>query len=131
MSVAPRRARTAAVLFLVFGGLVLLNALVWQFGAPESRQIDVFRAAVRVLGVVLIAVGLFRGVRWGWLLGVVFGGFWLLMGVLTAIALVIAEPDSNGVSTNYLVFLVVAVAVLGTGWALLLTREVRHAYRNP
>jgi hypothetical protein len=125
----PPRARTAAALLLIYAALVLLNALVWQLGAAESRPIEFFRAGVRILGVVLIAVGLLRGARWAWLLGVVFAGFWLLMGVLSAAAL-FAGSAGRGVSLFTAALLVAAVAVLAAGWILLLTREVRDAYRS-
>ena len=125
----PPRARTAAALLLAYAALVLLNALVWQLGAAESRPIEFFRAAVRVLGVVLIVVGLLRGARWAWLLGVVFAGFWLLMGVLSAASL-FAGSAGRGVSLYTATLLVAAVAVLAAGWILLLTCEVRDAYRS-
>lgn len=124
----PPRARTAAGLLLAYAALVLLNALVWQLGATESRPIEFFRAAVRVLAVVMIAVGLLRGARWAWMLGVVFAGFWLLMGVLSAAALF--AGSGRGVSLYTATLLVAAVAVLAAGWILLLTREVRDAYRS-
>lgn len=125
----PPQARTAAILFLAYGGLVLLNALLWQIGDVESRPIERFRAVVRVLGIVLIAVGLLRGARWAWMLGVVFAGFWLLMGVLAAGALFGGSADRT-MSPLAGLFLLTAVAILATGWVLLLTREVRDAYRS-
>lgn len=129
MSDVPPRARTAAILLLVYAALVLLNALAWQLGGADSRPIEFFRAAVRIVGVVLIAIGLLRGARWAWMLGVVFAGFWLLMGVLAAAAL-FAGSAGAGVSRYSVAFVIAGVAVLATGWVLLLTREVRDAYRS-
>jgi hypothetical protein len=129
VSDVPPRARTAAILFFLYAALVLLNAVAWQLGAAESEPIEFFRVAVRILGVVLIAAGLLRGARWAWMLGVVLAGFWLLMGLATVITFV-ADSGSADTSLPYALFLIVAVAVLATGWGLLLTRDVRQAYRS-
>lgn len=129
MSGVPARARTAATLFLIYAVLVLANAVYAHMLPTGSTTTELFRAAVRIIGIVLIAVGLLRGAHWAWLLGVVFGGFWLLMGAVGAAALV-AGGDGFGVSAFGLIIVLVAIALLAAAWALLLTREVRQAYRS-
>lgn len=132
MSDVPPKARTASVLFLIYAGLVLANAVHWQMQGPDAAPRDLFRAAVRVAGIVLVAIGLFRGARWAWWVGVVFAGFWLLMGVVGVVALAIAalRGTAMGISMPSALFMLAGLAVLGTGWALLLTQQVRQAYRG-
>lgn len=127
MSEIPRRGRTAAVLFLLYGALVLVAAVYAQTGSANGTT-ALFRASVRVTGILLIAVGLFRGAHWGWLLGVVFGGLWLLMGVISAAALIISGEGAGALAG--LVAVLASMAILATAWALLLTAGVRQAYRN-
>ncbi|MGH7446890.1 MAG: hypothetical protein ACREK1_11730 [Longimicrobiales bacterium] len=128
----PAKARTASVLLLIYAGLVLASAVHWQMQGPDAVPRDLFRAAVRVAGIVLIALGLFRGARWAWWAGVVFAGFWLLMGAVGVMALVIAASrgTATGISMPSALFMLAALAVLGTGWTLLLTQQVRQAYRG-
>lgn len=127
MSEVPRPARVAAILFLVYGALVLVAAVYGQAGSAAGAM-GLFRLSVRVIGIVLIAVGLFRGAHWAWLLGVVFGGFWLLMGGIGAAAL--ATSDEGMDVTAGFIAVLAAMAILATAWALLLTARVRQAYRD-
>lgn len=127
MSAVPARARTAATLFLVYAALMLLNSVVWHVGGGEAGSAGMFRAIVRGGAIVLIAIGLLKGAHWAWLFGVVFAGLWLVLGIIGAVALV---ASGVGLSLFGAVFLVTAHAVLGTGWGLLLTPEVRQAYRS-
>lgn len=128
MNEIPPRARTAAVLFLVYGVFVLAAAVYGPTGADATGGTALFRASVRVIGIVLVAVGLFRGAHWAWLLGVVFGGFWLVMGVIGAAALA-TSGEASGASAGLLAVLA-ALAILAAAWALLLTPVVRQAYRD-
>lgn len=129
MTDVPVRARAAAVLLLIYGALVLANAVYAHMAPAAVTPAGLFRAAVRIIGIVLIAIGLLRGAHWAWLAAVVFGGFWLLMGIV-AVAAVATAGDGVGVSISGLFFVVVGTAMLAVAWALLLTREVRQAYRS-
>jgi hypothetical protein len=123
----PRGARTAAILFFVSAVLAVLNAVVWQVGGVESRAIALFRLAVRVAGLILIAAGLLRGAHWAWLAGVVFGGLWVLMGALGVAATFSGDAE---VPLYGALFMAASVAIMAAGWILLLTRDVREVYRG-
>jgi len=76
--------RTAAVLILIYGILVLLNAGLYARAAGDPTQFP--RALVRAGGTILVAVGLWKSTKWGWWVGVVFSGLLGLTGVLGLIA---------------------------------------------
>ncbi len=118
----PAWARAAGWLFLVYGLAVTAAALL---RAPEGWA----AGAIRGLALVVIAVGLLRGARWAWILGVVFPGVWLLRGLveLGGVALALARGEA-GPPASSVVLLAAAVLLLGVGWGALLTRPVRAVY---
>lgn len=127
MSEVPARARTAAVLLLIYGALVVVAGVAGHAHPAGTTTTNLFRTAVRVIGIVIISGGLFRGAHWAWLLGVVFGGFWLLMSFIGAAAL-ITSGEGAGVSLYALIHILAVVTALAGAWILLLTRAVRQAY---
>jgi hypothetical protein len=76
----PRQVRTAALLLVAYGVMVVAHALILQQagGWAEAREFP--RALLRLFGCGLIAFGLMRGLRWAWWVGVIAAGFWSLMG---------------------------------------------------
>lgn len=125
----PRSVRIAALLFIVYGVMVLGNALVLQTagGWAEAREFP--RALLRLAGCSVIAWGLLRGDRWAWWMGVVFAGFWAALGGVAL--LVIARMGAwdqlplPGFSAPFLV-----AALLVTGAALASFSNPRAATRS-
>jgi hypothetical protein len=126
----PRPVRTAALLFAVYGVLVLVNALVLQMSGDWADAGEFPGALLRLAGCFAIAYGLTRGMRWAWWMGVVFAGFWTLMGA--GALLVIARLSAwgtlpmPGVSAA---FLVASLLVVGPAFALLMQPASRDAFR--
>lgn len=126
----PKPVRTAALLFAVYGVMVLVNALILQTAGGWSDAGEFPRALLRLAGCFAIAWGLARGLRWAWWMGVIFAGFWSLMGA--GALLVIARLSAwgtlpmPGVSA---VFLIASLLVVGLAFALLMQPASRDAFR--
>lgn len=126
----PRPVRAAALLTALYGVMVLANALVLQTAGGWAAAGEFPRALVRLAGCGLIAYGLMRGLRWAWWVGVVFGGFWALMGAGALLVLgrmgawhTLPLPGFSAA------FLVASVLVIGAALALLLQPASRDAFR--
>ncbi|HEX6042334.1 hypothetical protein [Longimicrobium sp.] len=129
-SAIPRSVRTAAMLFALYGVMVLANALVLQTAGGWADAGEFPRALLRLFGCGAIAYGLMRGVRWAWWVGVVFAGFWSVMGA--GALLVIARMgawDTLPMPGFSAAFLVCSVLVVGAAFALLLQPASRDAFR--
>lgn len=129
-TVVPRPVRIAALLFVVYGVMVVGNALILQTagGWAEAREFP--RALLRLAGCAVIAWGLLRGDRWAWWMGMIFAGFWSVLGAgaLLVIARVgawdqLPMPGFSGP------FLVAALLVTGAALALLLQPASRDAFK--
>lgn len=127
MSVAaavPTKARVSAILFLVYGALVLAYAWLLGRGVDPVDAMAAGRATFRAIVIVVIAVGLLRGARWAWLAGLILPAFWAGIALLGLLA-----TDVGGAGGGWTVL--IALGILAAGWALLLSPEVRAAYGSP
>jgi hypothetical protein len=129
-TVVPRPVRIAALLFVVYGVMVVGNALLLQTAGGWAQAREFPRALLRLAGCAVIAWGLLRGVRWAWWTGVIFAGFWAVLGggALLVIARVgawdqLPMPGFSGP------FLVAAMLVTAAALALLLQPASRDAFR--
>jgi hypothetical protein len=121
--------KLAALCFVLFAVAVLLNGAT-QSAAGWLAPRQIVRAGVRVVGAGAVAWGLFRGVRWAWVLGLVLGSFWLVAGLLTVI--VLERNDLEWLApSGFQVFLFASLAALGLAIALLLSSSARQAVRRP
>lgn len=118
----PARARLAALLFGAAGVVVVAVSLTGA-GSAGAPAASVTGPVLRGLALLVIAGGLLGGARWGWLLGLVFPGAWIVLG---AIRVAGADPSAAPGSTRLLTVLV--LAVLAAGWLLLLSSDVRRRY---
>ena len=125
----PLSLKAGALCFLLFAVAVLLNgatqaAAGWMF----PRQI--IHSGVRVVGAGAVAWGLLRGARWAWVLGLLFGSFWLVTGLLTV--LVFERRELQWLRPGgFQVFLFASLALLVLAVALLLSPSARQAVRKP
>lgn len=125
------RVRAAAAFLLIYGLIVLINAVVLQSMADWVEWRQFFRGVARVMGVSLLAWGLLAGERWAWWGTVGLGSFWLFAGVFLMIgawfpteAPRIPIPEFSRTILTFAVF-VAAVAI-----GLVLTPPVRSAFRR-
>ncbi len=124
----PRPVRIAALLFIVYGVLVLGNALVLQAAGGWADAREFPRALLRLAGCAVIAWGLLRGERWAWWMGVIFAGLWASLGGVAL--LVIARMgawDRLPLSGFSAPFLVLSLLITGAALALLLQPASRDA----
>jgi peptidoglycan/LPS O-acetylase OafA/YrhL len=129
---ANRRVRFAAALLVTYGILVIVNAALLQSEANWVEWPHFFRAVLRLAGMLLFTWGLLRGERWAWWGAVGLGLFWLVGGALLLAGLWFAFGEIAMPLPRYAqVLLVVAVVVLATAIAVLLTPPVRAAFRRP
>ncbi|HJU69006.1 MAG TPA: hypothetical protein VJ650_12280 [Gemmatimonadaceae bacterium] len=129
---AAKRVRLASALLVIYGLIVIVNAVLLQSAAGWIEWPQFFRAVVRLGGMLLIAWGLLRGERWAWWMAVGLGLFWLVTGALVVAGSWIAFGGVSIPAPVYSqVLLAVAVLLLATGIGLLLTRPVRVAFRRP
>ncbi|HST61459.1 MAG TPA: hypothetical protein VLK84_22325 [Longimicrobium sp.] len=125
----PRPVRIAALLFIVYGVMVLGNALVLQTAGGWADAGEFPRALLRLAGCAVIAWGLLRGDRWAWWMGVIFAGLWAALGGVAL--LVIARLGAwekmplGGFSAP---FLVLSLLMTGAALALLLQPASRDAF---
>jgi hypothetical protein len=132
----PASLKLAALCFALFAVAVLFNTatqfgagwLVFHHGWWGTRQIA--RVGFRVVGAAALAWGLFRGARWAWVLGLIFGSFWLVGDLLTVI--VFERRDLEWLApSGFQLFLFASLACLGAAIALLLSSSARAAVRRP
>lgn len=131
-AIALKRVRLACALLVVYGLLVVANALALQsIGGWEDWR-DFPRALLRLGGMLLFAWGLWRGERWAWWGAVGLGVVWLVtgIGVLTMAWLMVGAVDlpMRGFAKA---ILLVAATLLAVAVGLLLTPAVRAAFRKP
>ncbi|HYR09913.1 MAG TPA: hypothetical protein VEQ60_19220 [Longimicrobium sp.] len=124
----PKPVRVAALLFVVYGVMVIANGLMQQ-SSPEWSRVHSFpRLLLRVASCGLIAYGLMQRLRWGWWGGVVFGGFWAMGGA--AVVLMIARAGTwERMGPTMPLFLAGTAVVLGAAVVLLLQPASRDAFR--
>jgi hypothetical protein len=126
----PTSVKLAAALFLLYGAVVLFNATVMQSEAGWTMSPGLPRVVIRLVGVVLIAWGLFHQARWAWWLGVVLALFWLGTGVLATAVLERGDvywlPPSG-----FQIPLAVSLLCLGLALALLLSPAARRVFQRP
>jgi sulfite exporter TauE/SafE len=124
----PKPVRVAALLFVVYGVMVIANGLVQQSSPEWSRVHALPRLLLRVGSCGLIAYALMKRLRWGWWGAVVFGGIWAMMGA--GVVLMIARAgawDRLGLAMP--LFMAGTAVVLGAAVALLLQPASRDAFR--
>ena len=124
----PKPVRIAALLFVVYGVMVIANGLVQQ-SSPEFARVHAFpRLLLRVASCGLIAYALMKRLRWGWWFAVVFGGVWAVTGA--AIVLVAVRAGTwERLGLAMPLFLAGTAVVLGAAVVLLLQRASRDAFR--
>jgi hypothetical protein len=126
----PNTVKLAAVLFLVYGVMVVLNASVMRSAENWVAARDLPGALVRLLGTGLIAWGLLHRARWAWWLGLGLAAFWLAAGALAL--LVLERGDLYWLPpSGFQVFLAVSLLCLGLVLALLLSPSTRTVFRRP
>jgi peptidoglycan/LPS O-acetylase OafA/YrhL len=126
----PASVKLAAVLFVVYGVAVVLNATVMQAAGGWGASRDFPRAILRLIGTGLIAWGLLRRARWAWWLGLVLAVFWLAAGALAV--LVLERGDVYWLPpSGFQIFLVVSLVCLGAAVALLISPSARAVFRRP
>lgn len=124
----PKPVRVAALLFVVYGVMVIANGLVQQSSPTWSRVHAFPRLLLRVASCGLIAYALMQRLRWGWWGGVVFGGFWALIDAY--LVLMIARNGAwDRLGATMPLFMAGTVVVLGAAVVLLLLPASRHAFR--
>ena len=126
-SEVPRAVRIAALLFALYGLMVVGNAFVLQSSAEWANAREFPRALLRLAGCAAVAYGLMRGQRWEWWIASVLGTLWVVTSAIALLLLGDAGLDQVPPSTP--VFLVVVVAVMGTAVALLQQPASRAAFR--
>jgi hypothetical protein len=121
----PRSVRVAAGLILVYGVLVVANALIvgQMLGFTVIESIYP-RPLIRLLGTGLMASGLVRGARWAWWLAVLLGGLWVVLGVLGIVALLLTDGATLPPSTR----VVVPASAVVLGLAIVLLLRTRAAF---
>jgi peptidoglycan/LPS O-acetylase OafA/YrhL len=126
----PSSVKLAAVLLVVYGAAVVLNATVIQEAGGWAAPRDFPRALIRLLGTGLIAWGLVQRARWAWWLGVILAALWLVAGA--AAVLVVERGDVYWLQpSGFQVFLMVSLLCLGLALALLLSPSARRVFRRP
>ena len=125
----PSEVRIAALLFFLYGLLVLANALSVGLSAGMTvADAALPRPAVRALGTGLVALGLWRGARWAWWLAVLLGGLWFVAGVV-GLAAVFATGSAGALPSRMWWFAPVALSLLGGALGLLFLPTSREAFR--
>jgi hypothetical protein len=124
----PKPVRIAALLFVVYGVMVIANGLVQQSSPQWSRVHELPRLLLRVVTCGVIAYALMKRLRWGWWFGVAFGGAWALIGAV--IVLMAARAGAwERMGSTMILFLAGTAVVLGAAVALLLQPASRNAFR--
>ena len=131
-SVARKRVRLACALLVLYGLLVVANAVALQSlgGWEDWREFP--RALVRLAGMLLVAWGLWRGERWAWWLAVGLGLVWLVTGIGVLIMAWLMAGDVELPMPGFAkAVLILAAGLLAVAVGLLLTPPVRAAFRRP
>lgn len=124
----PKLVRVAALLFVVYGVMVIATGLVLQ-SSPEWSRVHTFpRLLLRVTTCGLIVYGLMQRLRWGWWGAVLVGGFRAMTSA--AAVLVIARAGTwERVGLAMPLFLAGTAVFLGAAVVLLLQPASRNAFR--
>jgi hypothetical protein len=124
-----RPVRIAALLFVVYGVMVLVNALVLQTAGGWADAREFPRALLRLAGCAVIAWGLLRGDRWAWWTGVIFAGLWAALGGVALLLVArMGAWDNLPLSGFSAPFLVLSLLITGAALALLLQPASRDAF---
>lgn len=116
--------RTLVATVLLTGPLLALALIAVVMGWTDTGHLLLMLALLAVM-----AFGLLRQTGWGWWLGVVMGGIWLLGGVLNFISIV-TSPLLWAAPVLALLVAVYAVA-LAAALVLLLSPAGRAPFRRP
>lgn len=125
----PRSVRIAALLFALYGVLVVVNAFVLQNTAGWAETRDFPRALLRLAGCGLIAYGLMQGRRWAWWAALILGGLWAVTGAVAMLMLASSGSLDQMPAPSTPAFIVLFTLMLGTAVALLLQPASRDAFR--
>ena len=125
----PKPVRVAAVLFALYGLYVAVNATAWEAIGVRGDAADYPRALLRACGALLVAWGLWRGLRWAWWLGVVLAGVWLVIGVGAFVAALLLGDGALPLPTALLLSLAPGAMLLVAAVVGLLLPRSRAAFR--
>ena len=121
--------RLAAALFAAYGLLLLANGVLYFSWSGDTSEFP--RLFVRVAGVVLIALGLWRSARWAWWFGVFAGAF---LGAIGLVSLGLAASTSLFADRPYPIVdyavITASAAALLSAFILLLLPQSRAAFRR-
>jgi hypothetical protein len=125
----PKPIRVAAVLFALYGLYVAANATAWQALGSWAEAADYPRALLRVFAALLIAWGLWRGLRWAWWLGIGLAGFWVVLGLGAFGASLLIGNGDRPLPTALLISVVPGAVLLVAAVVSLLLSQSRAAFR--
>lgn len=129
---APDSVRAAALLLVLYGGLVVVHATLVQVDHGWDDPGRYARALLRLLGAGLLAGGLVRLRRWAWWLAVVLAGLLFVLAVFVAVVFALVEVHALDPSRPVSVaFLTGSIVLLGGAVGLLLSPSARAAFRRP
>ena len=130
--VVLKRVRLACALLVLYGLIVVANAVALQSLAGWEDWREFPRALIRLAGMLLCAWGLWRGERWAWWLTVGLGLVWLLTGIGVLVMAWLMTGDVQLLMPAFAkVVLILAAGLLAAALGLLLTPPVRAAFRRP
>jgi hypothetical protein len=109
--------RLAAVLFLVYALALVCNAALYISWSGDTSELP--RGIVRVVGVSVVAVGLWRARRWAWWIAVILSGLLFVLGVTALISSGVLDSRPYLIA-DYVFFFVSLGALLGAVLALVL-----------
>ena len=122
-----------AIVFLgAYGAILILNAAFYKWWSGEFAEPS--RLAIRVIGVCLIAWGLWRRDKWAWWFGLIFSGLFAALGTAGLFLLVnqgiLANRPYPVVDITFITLMI--LTLIGTFVCLLLpqTRDVVKALRQ-
>lgn len=131
MTTSPgaRIVRIAAVLFIAYGMMVVVNATVLQMLGGWQDAADYPRALARCAGVAAIAWGLWKTMRWAWWLATLLGGLWAFFAAGVLLLTFVIPMPGLVLEPREWIGALLTLILLGAAVVLLLSRDGRAAFR--
>ena len=125
--VAPRPVKIAAALIILYGVLVVLNAVILALGSKNWEGL--FGAVIRFGGTVMVAGGITGLQRWAWWTAVIAGWLFCITSLLAALGLLLFGTTGFIQASGLVTLLSFGMAfVLGAALILLSSQETRLAF---